>query len=725
MMDARLQQRPSLLKRTGSPVDEEALIDLHGLMRIIQRRRSLILAISAVMAIAAIAGYFLTPPRYIGQTTVALERGAEQVIKVDQVTPTVDPDSASVDTEVEVLKSPGLAGKVVDKLKLTRNPEFNPALEAGTPITADAARRGAIAHVLKYLTVERNGFSYAIDITYESKAPQTAASVVNALAEIYIADQIGEKSDATQRASNFLEGQLQKLRDQVQSAEAAVAQYRARHGLFDAGQNSSVTQGEVAGLNSQLAQARAQQAEADARLSTARSQLARGRTGEELGEALDSPVVSQLRAQRAQASAKVASLRQRYGPRHPDLKNAEEELRDIDDQINGEVKRIVANVTIQANAAGQRTASINQSVNRTEGTLAANNAASVGLAELERKAESARILYQAFLDRYKQTQAQRGLERSNAYIIARARVPTAPSSPNPLIFLALGIVAAVAASTIAVAILQLLERGIETSDGIERKLNIAAFGSIPDTARLPELDKEASASAPVQLIVDRPQSSFAEAFRRLRTSIHCAQPGKDSLVVAVTSSLPGEGKTTSAICLARSAALAGVRTILVDCDLRRRASNAQFDPLKSIGLGALLKGKGTLDDAVFLDDATGLYILPRRPDDQHTQPFADTAAFAALIADLRDLFEFVVLDTPPVLPIDDSRVISAKADCVVMLVRWRKTPAKAAELALRHLDEVGANVIGVSLAMVDVKAQARVGFGDVGYYYNSYKSYYA
>jgi uncharacterized protein involved in exopolysaccharide biosynthesis len=382
------------------------------------------------MLAIAVVGYFLTPPRYIARTSVALERGAEQVIKVDQVTPTVDPDSASVDTEVEVLKSPELAGKVVDKLKLTQEPEFNPAIEEGISITPDAARRAAILQLLSNLEVERNGFSYAIDVGYQSESPQMAASVVNTLAETYVGNQVQEKSGATRRASNFLEGQMQQLRGQVQSAEEAVSQYRARHGLFDASRDSSVAQEELTGLNTQLAQARAQQAEAEARLSTARSQLAGGSSGEELGEALDSPVVSQLRAQRAELSAKVASLRQRYGAGYPELRSAEEELRDIDEQIGGEVKRIISNVSIQANAARQRTASLNRSLNQTEGTLASNNAASVGLAELDRNAESARVLYQAFLDRYKQTRAQRGLERSNAYIIARAGIPNVPASPK-------------------------------------------------------------------------------------------------------------------------------------------------------------------------------------------------------------------------------------------------------------------------------------------------------
>lgn len=725
MMDARTQTAIDRPVRAIAPVDEGALIDLHRIGGIIRRRMGVILTISAIMLAITAAAYFLTEPRYVAQARVALERGAEQVIKVDQVVPSVAPDSASVDTEVQILQSPELAGRVVDELKLGNDPEFNPAIEEGEAVTPQQARRTAINILLSRLTVAREGFSYAITLSFESESASKAALIVNALADNYVAAQVEGKSGATNRATAFLEGQLARLRNQVVSAEAAVARYRAAHGLFEASTSSSVTQEELTGLNSQLAQARAQQAEAEARLATARAQLAGGSTGEELGEALDSPVVSGLRAQRAQVSAKVASLRQRYGERHPELVNAKEELRDIDEQINAEVRRIVSNVSIQANAARQRTASLANSLAGTEGKLAMNNAASVRLAELERNADSARSLYQAFLDRYKQTSAQRGLERSNSYIIARARVPVLPTTPNPVIYAAVGIIAALGASIVAVAILQLLDRGIDTGEGIEKSLGITSLGSIPDTHRLPEFSKAEAGIPPIDLIVQRPQSSFAEAFRRLRTSIHFALPESRSLVVAITSALPGEGKTSTAICLARSAALAGAKAVLVDCDLRRRASSLQFSTKNSVGLTDVLEGKATLDEALMVDEPTGANVLAQYEDSMKILSLADNPAFIALLAELRARFDLVILDTPPVLPVDDSRVISARADGVVLLVRWRKTPAKASEIALRQLDEVGAHVIGASLTQVDTVAQSRTGYGDMSYYYGAYKSYYA
>ncbi|KHK93586.1 hypothetical protein LK12_00070 [Novosphingobium malaysiense] len=692
-------------------------------MQVLRRRRVVILIVSLLMFGAAAAAYFMTPPRYTAVATVALERGAEDVVKVDQVVPDVVPDSASVDTEVQVLRSPKLIGTVVDKLNLTRDPEFNPALKEGRSAPEDVERNWAISTILSHLTVKRSGFSYAIDLQYEAGSPTTAAKVANTIASTYIDQQVSEKAGATARASDFLEGQLDKLRVQVEAAEAAVADYRARHGLFDLGQDSTVTQAELSSLNTQLAQARAQEAEARARLNTANAQLSRGGTGEELGEALDSPVVSQLRAQRAEVSGKVASLSQQFGPKYPELAKAREQLKDIDQQIAGEVKRIVANLSIQANAASQRTASLNQSLQRAEGTLAVDNKSAVGLAELERKADSTRTLYQTFLDRYKQTLAQRGLERADSYIVAPARVPGSPTFPNVVVFGVIGLIAAVAVSTIVVAILQLLDRGVETTSALEKRLGVQVLGSIPDTKHLPELTDREDRSRPTQLVVDKPHSSFAESFRCMQTSINFNLRDLHP-VVAITSALPNEGKTTAALSLARSAAMAGKRTILVDCDLRRRVSNAESSSMSSAGLLALLYGESKLHESIYVEPETGLHVLPRGSDEHHVQPFADSEAFSQLIAALRERFDFVVLDTPPVLTIDDSRVIAAKADCVVLMVRWRKTPTRAAELALRKLEAVDANVIGTSLSMVDVTAQARIGYDDASYYYSAYKSYY-
>jgi capsular exopolysaccharide synthesis family protein len=226
----------------------------------------------------------------------------------------------------------------------------------------------------------------------------------------------------------------------------------------------------------------------------------------------------------------------------------------------------------------------------------------------------------------------------------------------------------------------------------------------------------------MELVLQRPQSLFAEAFRSLRTSISFALPHQKHRVVAIASSVPGEGKTTTAICLARSAAAAGVKTLLIDCDPRRRATSRQFGGNVKMGLNELLRGSASLDQVLVQDQASGAWLLPQRVDADDLT-LTEGGRFATLLTQLRDRFDLILLDTAPLLAIDEARVVASMADGVVFLLRWRKTAAKAAEIALDRLTDVDANVIGVALTQVNVVEQARAGFGDAGYYYKDVESY--
>ena len=721
-----LSRRAPLRREADPQVDRGALIDLRHVGAILRRRWMVLCAAMIAAIIVAAAAYLVAEPRYLATAQVALERTAEQVIDVDSVTPTADPDSAAVDTEVQALRSPELIGRVVDRLRLARDPAFNEAAGQGasTAQPDPIGRQRAIGTLLGGLTVKRDGLSYAISVSFEGHTPAQAAQIANALVDDYVSGQAGSKAQATRRAQGFLEERLQDLRTQVLGAERAVADYRAANNLFAVSEASTVTQQELSGLSTQLAQAKAENAAAQARLSAARAQVRGGRSGEELGDSLDSPVVSQLRAQRAEAAREVAALEKRYGPRHPALVQAQNQLRTADEHIAAEVKRIVANASIQASIAGQRAASLAGSVAQTQGKLASDNEASVRLAELERNAESSRTLYQAFLDRYRQTVAQSGLERSDSYIVSRARVPGAPSSPNMLIYAAMAVVGGLGIGVLLVVLLQLLERGLETSDAIEGALGLATLASIPDARTLPGYRKSGLPAPPAELLLKRPQSTYAEAFRTLRTSIQFADAAKPVRVVAITSAVPGEGKTTTAMGLARAVAAAGGKVLLIDADARRRASSRQFAADVTLGLDEVLAGEATLDQAIVKDSLSDACLLPQRLDSKGIS-LAESPALAELIERVRERYDLVILDTPPVLPVDEARVIASMADGVVFLVRWRKTPSKAASVALRRLYDVHAEMLGAVLTLVDVGEQERAGYEDGGTFLKAYRPYYA
>jgi polysaccharide biosynthesis transport protein len=742
-MDGSQVETPQGSMSEGMP----AAIDIHQLIAAFRRRLRLIAGVALIVLTAAVIYTFQQTPRYTATANVMLDTRQQQVVDVNAVMSGLPADSASVDSEVQVLKSRSLAEKVVIEQKLEEDSEFNPALaepgplqqllkfgRSAAPVRAGPAdpvmqrrqHEAVVDRVLGRLSVRRAGLTYLIDVSFTSEDPVKAAKIANAFASRYLVEQLDAKFDATQQANVWLNTKVGEIRQQVVAAETAVQQYRIANNLMSS-QGATLTEQQISTLDQQVAMTRAQQAEADARVSTARRQLAQGSTGEDVGEALSSPVVQQLRRQRAEVSTRVADLEGRYGERHPDLLKAKREMTDLDSQIQAEIGRIISNLEAQAQVARQRTASIAGSAGSAKGELAANNRASIRLNELERNAEAARALYESFLGRFKETSAQQGLETSDARVISQAKVPNGPSYPNKGLNLMLGVALALGAGLGAAVLAEALDSGLSTADDVERHLDLPYLGAIPSLASTLEDAKAIAANgktAPVDYVVQRPLSSFSEAFRNLRASVMFSRVGETVKVIAITSSLPGEGKTTTSIALARTMGIAGASAVVVDCDLRQRGVNRILADEPVNGLLEVLNGAVTLDQALVRDEASGIMILPLAKSAYTPKDVFGTPAMRRLLAELRQRFDVVVLDTAPVLPIADTRVLAPLADTVVLLTRWRKTPRKAAEASLRLLHSVNAHVAGAALTQVDLKAQAKYGYGDPGYYYKSYKKYY-
>lgn len=719
-----------------------AQLDLRRLVNVFRRRLRLFSAVALAVFVAVALVTFQATPKYTATANVMLDTRKEKVANVEEVLSGLPADSAAVDTEVEVLKSRQLAERVTKDLKLEEDPEFNPALAkptgvgalisgalgavAGPPkevqqsaLAQQKAHEQIVDRVLSGLSVKRSGLTFVINVSYESPSAQKAAVIANKFAELYLLEQLEAKFDATQQATKWLNSRLEEMRGQVLADEAAVQQYKIANNLLSAS-GTNLTEAEISSYNQTLAQARAQVAEDQARLATARNQMSRGSSGDDVGEALDSPVIQQLRSQRAQVSGQVADLAGRYGERHPEMLKAKRQLSDIDSQIQAEIQRIVSNLQAKAQVSSQRAGAIAGSLGGAKGTLAANNRAMVRLNELQRTADASRTLYESYLNRFKETSSQQGIEQSDARVVSKAKIPTGQSSPKVSLNLALGLILALGAGVGAIFIAEMLDAGLATAEDVERRLDTSYLGAVPLLASVAEGRSE----APIDYVVSKPLSSFSEAFRNLRTSILYSRIGEPVKVVAITSSLPGEGKTTTSVCLARSSAIQGVRTIIVDCDLRRRTVNRMLGAEPSVGLLEVLSGEVPLEQALISDEATGASFLPLAKTNFTPKDVFGTQAMDKLLAELRARYDLVILDTAPLLPVADTRVLAPKADAVVFLTRWRKTPQHAVEAAFRMLAGTGAHIAGVALTQMDMKAQTKYGYGDPGYYYAEYKKYY-
>jgi exopolysaccharide transport family protein len=717
--------------------------DLNVVIAIFRRRLRLFAAVALVVLVGVLLFTLQETPRYTATAQVMLDMRTEKVTDMSAVLSGLPADTATVDTEVEVLRSRSLANRVVDQLKLDQDPYFSayaPGAKgakswlpwvkkavgptaAVDPAEVQRRRELVVDKVLDGLKVHRAGLTYLISIQYTHTNADQAARIANAFADLYLTEQLQAKFDATKKANEWLDTRVVELRDQLQQADAEVQQYKISNNLLSA-EGATLTEQEISGLNQQLATARASQAETDARLNIARNQLARGSNGEDVGESLNSPVVQQLRKQRAEQSAIVADLSGRYGDRHPDLLKAKRSLADIDDQIQAEIRRIISNLEAQAQVARQRTGSMAGSVASSKGTLAGNNRAGIRLAELERKSESIRTLYESLLARFKQTTSSEGIEQADARVVSQAKVPTSPSFPKPSLNLTLGIVMALGAGLAAVVLAEILMAGLFTEDEVERRLGVPYLGSVPLLSSSLGDSKAARSMNPAAYLLSKPLSSFAESFRKLRAAVLFSKIGEPIKVIAITSSLPGEGKTTTTFSLARTLALSGANVVVVDCDLRQSSISRFLSEPPTAGLIEVLNGTSTLE-AALLTDESGAKVLPLAKTAYTPRDVLGSVQMQRLLEELRRRYDVVLLDTAPVLAVADTRILAPQADAVVMLARWKKTPVRAIVSALALLQGRGIFLAGVALTQVDMKAQTRYGYGDANYYYKSYSKYYA
>lgn len=688
------------------------LIDLSALATIIRRHKWPMLLAALVVCLLTAAAYLLAEPSYQGQAVVALDRTEEKLIRTQgEQQSSIVTDSPSVDTQVQVLMSPSLAETAVRRSKLNQNAQFIRAFDksyagGGVPVEL------AATWLRSSLEVARTGQSYAIELKFNSIDPEVAALGANAMTDAYVNGQIQDKADSRDREIALLRARLDQLRGGVISAETAVAQYRSATNLVDIENNSTSAQQELSALNTLLAQAQADNAVASAQ--------ARTNAGRDSGTlVINSPVIRDLRVEATKLSTQQADLAKRYGPSHPERMQVESQLAAVNNAISREVSRVQSGVSGDAQVARDRVSAIQSSIAKSRGQLIAGNNASVRLNELQREADSARQIYQAFLDRYRTQLATQGTDGGNAYVIARAEAPVIPVSPDRLIFIMAGVIAALAAAAAVAFLLELRERGLRTRAEAEEKLHLPVVSSIPDITTVPNagFTGDGSSLALADYLVSHDGSVFNEAFRSIRAALKIGQPGQVAKVVAVTSAMPAEGKTTTAICLARSAAMAGIRTVLVDSDVRKHASSRTLTASPRVGLAEVLRGSAKLEEALLLDSASGAYILPQAPNGSPAYDAVLSTAMEKLLAELSESFGLIVLDTAPVLPVAEARVIAAMADITLMVVQWRETRVSSAKAAIDQLERAGARMFGTILTQVNLKSLAS-NTDEMVYYHN-------
>ncbi|WP_428410156.1 GumC family protein [Hyphococcus sp.] len=714
-------------------------IDLDLIKSLFLRRLGLAIAIFLAIFTLAVVKTFTTPKQYTASAEVVLNTRGEATPDVLEEGAEILRGEAELSTELRILYSRELALTIVDALDLVHDPEFSPlllsvgarpsflarllgaedvpvpapteeALQASRPIVADYLRRG--------LRASRIGNTYSLQITYIHSNPYRAAQMADAYASAYVQDQLTRKQQSSRGNADFLNLKIEELRQQAQSDQERVQEFRIANNMLST-TGATLTEQDISALNQQLAQAKAVAAEDAARLTTARQRLEVGSPGDDVGDVLASGVVSSLRAQRASISVRLADLRGRYGPDHPELKQGEAELRDIDEQIQTEINRVISGLEGKYNVSRQRVASLTASLNQLKEELAKNNTASVELGDLERRARASQALYESFLNSYKETVAREGVEKADARIITAARVPGAPSKPNVPLNLIFGVMLGGTVAAVVAFIMEMTYGGFTSTTEVEQKIGVPAMGAVPLNHTVSPRGKSV-----LSTLTSHPHSPLSESLSSLMTSIQfrLGQPGPH--VIYVTSAVPDEGKTTLTAALGIAAARTGEKTIIVDCDrMKRDLSRLNGKPVE-IGVIDVLEGRASLDDAVITTRPDRPDILKNTDASRENEQFADDERFAKFIGDLKSRYDVIILDGAPVMPFAEARKIAAHADFVLFAVHWRKTRVNTVRQAIRTLPEASMGAVGVALTRVNAKLQSRFGVEDTLSYSNKYIGHY-
>jgi succinoglycan biosynthesis transport protein ExoP len=713
------------------------LVTMRDLLRILRIRWKMILAAAGVAAVAAALTVSMMTPTYMGAALVMVDEQQRHVFS-EQADPSVlsnlPTDPSSIESQVQMLQSHALAGQVVDKLKLVDDPEFTGANKtvmdavmgigprligmigsAGVPepdMAAQRSREGAINKVLSNLNVQAVGLSTIIAVNFRSTSAAKAAHIANVFADTYIANLAAAKSGATEHASKWLADRVSQLGRQAGAADTAVQLYKAENGLIDTSNGTPLTDQQLSSLTTQLIQAQGEQAQAQAKLGRVNQLLKSGR-GADITDAVASPLIMQLREQEATLLQQQADLSSRYGPLHPAMQNVNARLGELRKKISEEVGRIVGTAANDAAVAATHVASLKGDMAATTSTTAGLNKARVKLGELVANASSARALYQSYLDRLNQTQQRASFNIPDVHLVSPASAQLSPVSPKKLLIIGGAALAALVLGFLAALVADRMCNGFRSANELEAGLGLSMLAAVPDVKSrkggLWDIGME---------VLKQPLSQFSEAIRGLEIGLS-RRVGMDGAsgtgkAYLVTSALPADGKTSISVSLARHLAMSGHRVVIIDADHRRPRVAAALG-LRNVKfcLDDYLQRRCSLDQALSSDPHSPLVVMAGSGNARELD-LAGSPAMASLIARLREIVDFVVIDSPPVLAVHDAKLLAQMTDGTLFVVRWGKTPREAVSAALKLLREFGAKIAGTVLVRTNADQYQYYAYGYAG-----------
>jgi succinoglycan biosynthesis transport protein ExoP len=745
------------------------------------RQQYLIILFTSLFMISLGALYLVVArPSYTAVATMLIDARKTQFLQQQPQFSDAQADSAVVESQVRVLNSDNVALAVIKNLQLTDDPEFTKSSANNSTTSAYDRMRSALTIFKSRLNVAREGTSYVIEVSFRSYDPEKAARIANAVVDAYIVDQLDAQYQSTLRASDWLQGRIRDLRDQASAAEQAVVDYQQSHNIVDtAGKTTNEQQ--VGELNSQLLVAKTQMAEARAKLDQIQAVLTSdsgGAVDATVADTLKNDVVTKLRSQYLDLASKERDWAARYGNDHLAVVNLRNQMAEISASIIDELRQIAETYKSDFAIAKQHVDDVQKEYDQSVTQFQQNNQAKVVLNDLKSKAKTYRELYENFLQRYMESVQQQSFPITQARIISPALRPLQRSNPKIILTMAITACAGLLLGMGAGVIRDLWDRVFRTSDQVETILHVPCISLVPSlrskiSAGLPNktrndelshrpmspsppiaqqeavvsadgatnaqialADKSSSIPATeleprtlvhgndvLWTVADEPFSRFAESLRLIKVAADLSGIGKSSKIIGFTSSLPNEGKSTLAASLGLLIAQSGGRAILVDGDLRNPSLTRLLAPDAKAGFIELISEKARIEDVLWWSaGTTHLAFLPAVLESRvaHTNEILASAAAKNLFDELRERYEYIIVDLSPLAPVVDVRTTSHFIDSYVCVVEWGHTKTEVVKRALTDVPNVYENLLGVVLNKAEYNKLGRYDVHRGDYYYNKH-----
>lgn len=707
--------------RRDSDPDE---IDLLAYWRILVKRRRLIAAVLAAFVALSLLITLMTQPLYRASTLMQVEKEGPPIVAGAATMPVYDGwDPAFLNTQYALLQSRALAERVANEMNLgeeTLSSLDDPgwfgrvmallrpvpkksakALDAAAPKRSKDLLEQATGVIQGGLSVMPLKESRLVTLSFDSPDPNFSARAVNAVAEGFIASSLERRMGTTSYAKTYLEDQLAQTKGKLEDSERKLVEFAQKEGLVSTGEaGTSLATQNLTDLNGALAEAQSQRIRAEARWRQASG------GGAMPSDMLGASGIGALQAQLGALQTQYQQKLQTFKPDYPEMQQLKGQVDEVQRQIAAERGGIRASVKAEYDAASRQESMLKGQINALRGAALDVDSRSIQYNILKRETDTNRQLYDSLLQRFKEVGAAGDVRSNNITIVDRAQGGYR-FKPNLFKNLTLGLLMGLLLGVLLAFVLEFLDDSLKTPEDIEEKLRLSVLGIIP---KLGPKDSIATMSSD-------PRSSFSEAYRSVRTALQFATEHGVPRSLLITSASPGEGKSTSALALARNLAQLGKRVLLIDGDLRNPSLHKTLGLNAEVGLSNLLSGSSTLANAVQDTEDEHLKVMLAGPLPPNPAELLSGSKFISMLTIAAERFDHVVIDGPPVLGLADALVLANSVESTMLVVTSGKTKINTAQAALKRLLAARARVIGAVLTKYDAKTAG------YGYRYDAYYAY--